>query len=766
MHTHTTDPADTSALWRRRAPALAFLALTTLIFFWPVVLGRGWIPRGGGDSVSFIYPMYRFIAHSLWQGEIPLWNPHQYAGAPFIADNQSGIFYPFNLLLFLLWPNFDYRAIEWLVIGHFFLAGAAMYACLRGLLPHAPLRRPAAVAGALAFMFSDLFITHVGNLNLIAVAAWLPLTFLALHRALIAAQPRARAAWAIAGGALLGVATLAGHGQMTFMLAALLGVYALYRTAAYRAGRALPLLGLLGLVAIGGAAVTLFPAAAGVQHTVRAGFDAVRAGAYALPWAGLTGLFAPGFFGRGSAAFWGDWARVEYGYAGVLPWLLAATAVFLRRTRLTLFFVLAGLLFLLLALGPNAPLYPLLLRLLPFFPFQAPARFVLLLNFCLAALAALGLDRLLRTPLSRAQQRALVGGGALVLLALVGALLWLYGQRVTAVPDRQAQMLTALATLAALGIAGLALLAASRRLPARTFAALAIVLIAGDLIGQGWRLEVDWNDPRPGFPTESPALAFLQADPGIHRIDLATGAWQPNAPQLNGLYAIGGVYNPLELTHYAVYIGAVGYRGSTPYNLLGVKYVIGGKEEPPADTTFIVPVLADDPDVTVYLNTRGLPRALVVPSAQIVAGHEAAFSALHAADFDPTQTVILETGRPLTQPPGRSAITIVRYDLNTAVFEVTTDQPAYFVLSDIYHPDWRAMVNGAPAPILRANYALRALYLEPGTSRIEMWFAPAGWRPGWILSSLTLLALLMYAIWIRRAGRTAKAEPPDLAPSF
>ncbi len=172
---------------------------------------------------------------------IPFWNPHQYAGAPFIADNQSGLFYPFNLLLFFLWPAFSYRAIEMLVIWHFFFAGMAMYLCLRLMNPATPLRRPAALLGAVAFMLSDVFITHIGNLNLIAVAAWLPLAFLGLRRAILAGDKRVSVTWAIAGGTALGIATLAGHGQMTFLLALFLSAYALYETIANRRMRALPI---------------------------------------------------------------------------------------------------------------------------------------------------------------------------------------------------------------------------------------------------------------------------------------------------------------------------------------------------------------------------------------------------------------------------------------------------------------------------------------------------------------------------------------------
>ena len=176
--------------WLADLLALLILALAVLLFFWPVVWGRAWIPKGGGDSVSFIYPMYRFAAQSFWSGTVPLWNPFQYAGSSFIGDNQSGIFYPFNLILFLLKPDFSYRAIEGLVLWHFFFAGAAMYFCLRLLRPKEAIWRPAALVGGLAFMFSGVFITHIGNLNLIAVASWLPLAFLGLHRAVIAMEKK------------------------------------------------------------------------------------------------------------------------------------------------------------------------------------------------------------------------------------------------------------------------------------------------------------------------------------------------------------------------------------------------------------------------------------------------------------------------------------------------------------------------------------------------------------------------------------------------
>ena len=739
------------------AVSIALLALAAVAFFWPVISGRAWLPRGGGDSVSFLYPMYRFAADSLRGGTIPFWNPYQYAGAPFLADNQSGLFYPFNLLLFFLWPGFSYRGIEALVVWHFFFAGLAMYACLRLLRPQLTIGPAGALLGALAFMLSDVFITHIGNLNLIAVAAWLPLAFLGLHRAIFEIRPASRVAWAASGGAALGLGALAGHGQMTFLSALFLGAYALYQTVAARKGWALPLLALLGIVAVALAGVSLFPAAATLAHTLRAEFDYARSVNYALPPRALTGLVAPDFYGRG-AAFRGDWLRVEVGYAGVLTWFLAAAALVFRPNRPALFLALAGLFFLLLALGPATPLYPALARSLPSIPFQVPARFVLLLDFCLAALAAVGLDALLgrRAPDGRA--RTLLVGAATIAV-LVGATLYAIQARA---PEALTSMSRAVWVYAGLATASWLLLLGglSGRLAGTALAGLAALLLFTDLYGLGRGVEIEWNDPTPGFAAGAPGLAYLKSDPGLHRIDITAGAWQPNLPMIERLYAARGVYNPLELANYNVYMGAVGYRGSPQYNVLGVKYLIGGKKEPPGDTSFIVPVFDADPNVTIYLNTRALPRVLVLHNSEVVASHDAAFAATHAEGFDPGRVVILENGRALAQEPGQATVEVTRYEPNVAGFTVTTDRPAYFFLSDVYHPDWRATIDGRSTPIEVANYAFRAVYLEPGRHAVEMRFVPSGWYAGLAATSTALIALMaLVAVMIRSAVAPAGNTP-------
>ena len=231
--------------WHRDVVGLGLLVLAALGFFWRVVVGQNWMPADGGDLVSFLFPTYRFAAAALHQGSWPLWNPALYGGAPHIGDIQAGFLYPPNLLLFLLKPDFPYVALQWLSIGHIWFAGAGMYLLLaRGLR----VRRVAALTGALAFMFADVFLTHFGNLNFNAVASWLPWVFWAFWPIADGKSQIANGKWQATPsdigltishqplaisylgrgaltGVLLGIATLAGHIQATLFIVMALAIY-------------------------------------------------------------------------------------------------------------------------------------------------------------------------------------------------------------------------------------------------------------------------------------------------------------------------------------------------------------------------------------------------------------------------------------------------------------------------------------------------------------------------------------------------------------
>jgi hypothetical protein len=751
--------------------AAGLLALVTLGFFWQIAFTEAWMPAGGGDLAPLLYPNYRFAAENLRQGILPLWNPHLYSGTPFAADIQSGLFYPINLIVFLLVPNLTYGWLEFLAVFHIWLAGATMYVCLRLLTPRqtngtlAAITPPAAFAGALAFQFSDLFIIHFGNLNMIAVAAWLPLIFILFHHSL----NKSSFGLAAAGGAVLAIATLAGHIQITLFILLTLGLYTLwyiivkwqiYEHSTRHALRTTLLLIITLTVTIGLSALLLFPAYEMSQHTPRAELPYQEAAQYSLHPTQMVGLLVPNYFGRDPALHWGPWDRVETGYIGIITLMLALVGAFIYPGRIKYFFIGLGTIALLLAMGGYSLLHGWLYAIMPGFDqMRAPARFILLLDFSLAILAALGLNQLMQ-PLvekSKATYQKLLKvltwslGGLIVIAAPLSYYAMLVTQdRNPVIFNRAIAAASGVATFALFTIAALVILhlIANQRLREKWVGVAIILLIFLDLYTAGANVDIGYNDPTAGFDHPE-ALAFLQSDPGLFRTEVTTDVWhlwQPNTSMLHGLDDAWGLYNPLALADTKLFWEGAPPRNTGRYNFLGVKYIIASKAGAPADGD-IIPVFNEDPNINIYLNQDALPRILFVGKAEVVATHDAAWEAVRADDFDPSTTVILEQGESPDTEPTVSEFAILQYDLNTVTISIETDQPGYLVLSDAYYPGWHATIDGQPTPIEQANYAFRAVYVPEGQHRVQFVFNPWLWKFGLLVSGITLVILLVWIGW-------------------
>jgi hypothetical protein len=85
--------------------------------------------------------------------------------------------------------------------------------------------------------------------------------------------------------------------------------------------------------------------------------------------------------------------------------------------------------------------------------------------------------------------------------------------------------------------------------------------------------------------------------------------------------------------------------------------------------------------------------------------------------------------------------------------QCTGGQAGLAVFNEQYDRGWSAMVDGQPAPVLRANLNMRALALAPGTHRIVMEYSPPGLRTSAGLTLLSALVLLGLAFARRRETR-------------
>jgi hypothetical protein len=761
------------------------LFLTLLAFFWRTVSGDVYQPADGGDLVSFLFPTYRFAAHELAQGTLPLWNPTLYGGAPFVSDIQAGFLYPPNLLLFWFQPNFGYGTMQWLVLGHLYWAGLGMYALLRTLnWSHTPVSRPAAFLGALAFMFCDPFLVHLGNLNLIAVLSWLPWLLAVYSRGLNGAfQGRGRM-WLAVAALLFAVANYAGHAQSSLYLGLALGVYTLgwslqqWTTQSWRAlvagGWRLALVGMLVILL---SAPILLPALELTGYTERSTFNYQDTTAFSLAPAQLVGILTPGFFGHGPALHWSLWDRVETPYAGVSTVLLALGALLMAaadlRRRLWPW-VLLALVGLLTSLGVYTLFHGWLTLLIPpLAQMRAPARALILWNTGVAILAAVGVDLLIRYG-----QDALASAGGMQWRELLrrGTLLWfaillpLGYLTLFLTQENESAFLRASVALLALIFAAIWWLAtwlAAAGLRAgwwssKTAAVLLIALLFFDLSSAGAYTDISPNDPTTGF--NHPAIVdFLRADSAREgaqpfRIDTRTDIqdlWQPDTAALYGLEDVGGIVNPLSLRQWQAQWEATGGRATRAYDMLNVKYVLVREGTPLPEGKFEL-AFGPEAGLSVYRNQNFMPRAWVVHQAKLASDVADALAQIQAPDFDPLTTVILLDNAewqgatpfgplPDAPPADSSQVTVSAINNSAMTLVVDAAAPGFLVLSELWYPGWQAIIYGTDhttrLDVLHANGSLRAVPVPAGRSTVEVHFRPAGWRLGRALAGIGLIVI-------------------------
>ncbi|HZY44436.1 MAG TPA: YfhO family protein, partial [Anaerolineae bacterium] len=445
---------------------------------------------------------------------------------------------------------------------------------------------------------------------------------------------------------------------------------------------------------------------------------------------------------RGAIDFWGPWQRVETGYLGVVPLLLILFAFTRKNLRPVLFLATLGLIGLLIAFGKFTPIYSLFHALPILNGLRVPARFILVTDFSIAALAALGLQNLLNAEWGR--RDVITRSAGLIVIGIVS--LWVAYQSVGN-SEHLGSLLSASIFFAAVALNAGFLIVLRMKLRITNFklVTILIALMAFELIFLGSTIEIDANDPVAGF-VHPQVVEFLHSDPNPYRIDTSSAVWQPDAALLNGLDDIGGIFNPLGLANYETYRGGMGNRGSALYNFLGVKYVLAPKDHPPGDASF-VPVFNTDPWIDVFLNTRALPRAQLIDRATVVSSGEEAWSAIHQANFDPSKEVVIQGGESRSSAGGQASnrsiafgsISNERIELN-----VQLDSATYLVLSDVYYPGWIASIDDRATEIYPANFSFQAIEVSSGSHHIVLQFDPVSWKVGLSISLLTALVLVFW----------------------
>ena len=338
-------------------------------------------------------PWTRYARQRLAKGELPLWNPHQAAGVPFVANMQSAVYSPFTWIVYVMGDRWGpiIRAAAIL-----YLSGILAYLHLRGL----GLSVRASRIGMIGWTFSG-GLTHWLFWRSSLFGFLLPGSLWLTDRAFKRVDGLGSSALGLAALVALGIT--AGHPERVMPCAVAAGINLLYRLISaegnvksrLRITLVLTFAGFWGAV-LGACALLPF-----FEYSANSLAWVARAGGYEaglLPKSASVLMLMPDLYGNRALPFAIEWsAKWTNDCEALNPVvglaLLMAAVLICNRTKdeRRLYMVLGGLA-VLLAYGVW-PVWPLVNHV-PVLDRMAWGRFSALLAYSVCVLAAMALDDL------------------------------------------------------------------------------------------------------------------------------------------------------------------------------------------------------------------------------------------------------------------------------------------------------------------------------------------------------------------------------------
>lgn len=488
-------------------------------------------------------------------------------------------------------------------------------------------------------------------------------------------------------------------------------------------------------------------------------------------------------------------------YLGIMTLFLACASIpFLGKRKFIGFFVSAAAVSLTMAMG--SILYYPLAKFVPGLNLTTPTRILYLFGFCMSILSALGAE-LIQT--NDVEQKAPITVIWVLLLLAAFVVVWVtrtdnglkwiasslnFNNLAPPLESLRSHyslfsltMLKPLLIISATAAILLAALYCTKATYKQNLLLLGILLLSYDLGSFG--RQYNTASPRHMEYPSTSAINFLQQDPSQFRV-MTIGRFLHNGFIPFGIEDISG-YGSLYPERYGEYLHLSQYGkekefpkifsrwitlkkfGSPLIDLINTKYVLLPSS---METDFpqLKPVYSGE--ITIFKNQNVFPRAFFVQKFIYAENAREAYELLGTftrKDFK--NSAILEslppvewtnTGEPSVPGGSRPFVKTLSYEPNRLEFEVKSSTKGFLVISDNFHPDWTAAIDGIPAPVLKANYIMRAVPVSAGHHKITLMFKPKLLLTGLEVTFVgwgimfSILGVCLVKSWITVAGKSKR----------
>ena len=220
---------------------------------------------------------------------------------------------------------------------------------------------------------------------------------------------------------------------------------------------------------------------------------------------------------------------------------------------------------------------------------------------------------------------------------------------------------------------------------------------------------------------------YLEQDKDLYRIFpvgqlLGDNRWGYNTQTIGGYSAIK-MYTIEELVQNCYYGGT---NKNFPINwnvmdFLNVKYLI---LQQPITNPNLTPVKAEPgKKLFLYKYNKHLPRGFFVGKTETIKDEYARLEKINSADFDATETAILEEELSAQiSKPDSSNVTVTDFNPNKLSMDVYTNKNSLLVISELFYPPgWKIYIDDKQVgKIYKTDHAVMSVIVPEGNHKIEV----------------------------------------------
>jgi hypothetical protein len=774
------------------------VSLVNLVFFYKTIL-LGLVPSGTdmlnifplfsnpslivqnqylSDIVTFYEPNFWFNHLSFLKWQLPLWNPLSGGGVPQIANMQSSFFSP------LSFPIVLFGLSKFTLLFYYFVKLSLVAIFTFYYLKSIKLKFYPALIGAISFMYINydvLWLYFNNTSDIFILPALLFLIELILRKN---GDIRQYLGFSV----LFALGIFSGHIESIVQIGIFSSLYLLFRLSIEKKDickKSFIFFKYLtfSLLGVGLSAIQLFPFS---EYLFNSNVWIQRTDfVYTFDWRTSILNFIPDFYGsHASAQNFPYYLQISNqlelagGYIGVSMLCLAGFAIFLKfREKIVIF--LSIICILILGIVYAVPGIYDISHLIPIFSKLKNTRLLFVFGFILVTLGSIGLNEIMYNKSLKTRQ--ILEKFSLAIISLCLILLALYYENVhyiSALSEAHLAILnnTILASqnillqqemvIFLITIIGVALycLYKDNNLIQRSFLVLFFVFIFFQTGFHGMTYE-SYQNPDNYYPKiEAFDYIHNQGD-GLYRttaIDQYGSIYPVNTQMIYNISDIRD-YDALEIRDYWTALSR--FSNGSMYgwidlydvnknflNFMNVKWVFS-RDLSYNNNLSGFKLVKQFSGYRLYENTDAFSRVFIVNKAIEISNKSKILETLAAPSFEWNSSVVIlsDTDRIVAYLPGQNRLKIVNYTPNFIDIEATTTEPCFLVISDTYFPGWNVYINNKKGEILNANYAFRAVELEPGYNTIEFRYEPVSFYLG---CAISFISLIIFLIVYRFSGKT------------